>query len=398
MFCSIFDVKSIQSSLKPLYYAIFSKYLHLFCIFSRCFHAFPRECRNNKFFVISNVVYEGWVVKYHDSITQADQKLGLAIKQLQKWCLPATPINYAVSYEYINDKNATLTAIINQKLASDKPLDNFFIDEVYRQILLGGDQFRDEIISDIDDIINQVNISSKKSSQQAEQFITDVDKHSEYLYSQDQQQIKQALLNIQKASRNFKLQQEKLNLQLQESKVQTVSLKNELQEIRKEIYLDALTGLYNRKALNKHIEDWIKEDPNKNMAAIVINVDQLQQVTEKFGGLITDVLLAKIANKVSSYVGESGLPVRSAGDEFTILLPEIESSVATEIAEKIRQGVERLRFVSSKTGIRLPKMTISLAVNTFDLTKNVHNVINQTRALITEMQRSSQYNQIAIAS
>ncbi|GHE88678.1 GGDEF domain-containing protein [Thalassotalea profundi] len=337
-------------------------------------------------------------MKNHDSITQADQKLALAIKQLQKWCLPATPINYAVSYEYINDKNATLTALINQQLSSEKPLDNFFLDEVYRQILLGGDQFRDEIISDIDNVIEQVKISSKKSSQQAEQFITDVDKHSESLYSQDHQQIKQALLSIHKASRNFKLQQEKLNLQLQQSKVQTVTLKNELQEIRKEIYLDPLTGLYNRKALNKHIEDWIKQDPKKNLAAIVINVDQLQQVTEKFGGLISDVLLAKIANKVTSYVGESGLPVRSSGDEFTILLPEIDSLAASEIAEKIRQGVERLRFVSSKTGIRLPKMTISLAVNTFDLTKNVHSAINQTRALITKMQQSSQYNQIAVAS
>lgn len=337
-------------------------------------------------------------MKYHDSITQAEQKLALAIKQLQKWSLPATPVNYAVSYEYINDKNATLTALINQQLASEKPLDNFFIDEVYRQILLGSSQFRDEIITDIDGIIDQVKVSSKKSSLQAEQFISDVDKQSEQLYSQDQHKIKQALLNIHKASRDFKLQQEKLNLQLQQSKIQTVSLKNELEEIRKEIYLDPLTGLYNRKAFNKHIEDWIKEDPNKSMAAIVINVDQLQQVTEKFGGLISDVLLAKIANKVSSYVGESGLPVRSAGDEFTILLPEIDGSIANEIAEKIRQGVERLRFVSSKTGIRLPKMTISLAVNTFDLTNNVHNVINQTRALITEMQQGSQYNQIALAS
>ena len=35
---------------------------------------------------------------------------------------------------------------------------------------------------------------------------------------------------------------------------------------------------------------------------------------------------------------------------------------------------------------------------TFDLTNNVHNVINQTRALITEMQQGSQYNQIALAS
>ncbi|XQW85041.1 GGDEF domain-containing protein [Thalassotalea piscium] len=337
-------------------------------------------------------------MKHHDSITQAEQKLTLATKQLQLWNLPATPINYAVSYEYITDKNTTLTALINQQIASEKSLDNFFIEDVYRQLLLGGAQFRDEMITDIDTVINQVKSSSQKSALQAEQFITDVDKHSEQLYSHDEHKIKQALLQIHKASRNFKLQQQQLNLQLEQSKTQTASLQMELEEIRKEVYLDPLTGLYNRKALNKHIEDWIKEDPNKSLAAIVINVDQLQQVTEKFGSLISDVLLAKIANKVSSYVGDSGFPVRSGGDEFTILYPEIECAQASEIAEKIRQGVERLRFISSKTGIRLPQMTISLGVKSFDLSNNVHQMIGQTRNLVSEMHKKSQYNQIAIAS
>ncbi|GAA5135947.1 GGDEF domain-containing protein [Thalassotalea piscium] len=337
-------------------------------------------------------------MKYHDSVKQAEQKLSLAIKQLQEWGLPATPINYAVSYEFINGQNTTLSALINQQLALDKPLDNFFMDEIYRQVILGAEQFRDEIITDIENIVDQVKQSCRKTTHHADTFINTVDKHSEQLCSQDEQQIKQALVDIGTASRQFKLQQEKLNQQLQDSKKQTLSLKNELQEIRKDIYLDPLTGLYNRKALNKHIAGWIKEDPNKSLAAIVINVDKLQQVTTDFGHIISDILLSKIANKVISYVGESGLPVRSGGNEFTVLLPEIECSVATEIAEKIRQGVERLRFVSSKTGSRLPKMTISLAVSTLDLNKNVHSVLNKTSALVAKMQKSSQYNQIAVTS
>ena len=55
--------------------------------------------------------------------------------------------------------------------------------------------------------------------------------------------------------------------------------------------------------------------------------------------------------KQGSYVGESGLPVRSAGDEFLILLPDVERNIAGEIAKKIKQGVEKLRFVNS--GLRM---------------------------------------------
>jgi len=140
--------------------------------------------------------------------------------------------------------------------------------------------------------------------------------------------------------------------------------------------------------MSKHLEAWFKEDPNKEIAAIVININQFSQITNKFGSLISDVLLTKIADKVASYVDDSGLPVRSAGDEFLILLPEVDNNMAEEIADKIRQGVEKMRFISSKSGIRLPKMTVSTDVNNFKSSENVNTIISNTRKKITEIQKN----------
>jgi len=337
------------------------------------------------------------VVKYHDSIKQAEQKLALAIKQLQLWYLPASPINYAVSYEYINGKNSALIAQIKQQLALGKKLDNFFIGELYQLYVLGQGSFRDDIITDIDDLITDVENNNQSSVSYTDILIREIDDNVVSLKSQNQQKMTLAIQQIEKASKIFKNKQQLLAKQLLLTKKQSLSLKNELEEVKKEIYLDPLTGLYNRKAFNKHIEAWTKEDPNRSVAAIVINVDQLQIVSQKFGATISDVLLSKIAQKVTSYVGESGLPVRSGHDEFLILLPDVERSIAGEIAEKIRQGVEKLRFVSSKSGIRLPQMTISMGVNDFKLSQNFNSIINHTRNLVVDMQRSC-HNQITIAN
>jgi len=163
-------------------------------------------------------------------------------------------------------------------------------------------------------------------------------------------------------------------------------LQLELTDIRKNIYLDPLTGLYNRKAMSKHLEAWFKEDPYKEIAAIVININQFNQITNKFGSLISDVLLTKVADKIGSYVDDSGLPVRSAGDEFLILLPDIDRNVAQEIADKIRQGVEKLRFISSKSGIRLPQLTVSTGVNNFKASENVNTIVSNTRKIISKIQ------------
>ena len=59
---------------------------------------------------------------------------------------------------------------------------------------------------------------------------------------------------------------------------------------------------------------------------------------------------------------ESGLPGRTAKDQFTIILADIDPETATLIAQKVRSGVEKLRFISSKNGTKLPSIDLSLGI------------------------------------
>lgn len=318
----------------------------------------------------------------------------MAAKQMQLWHIPATPINYAVSYEYISGNNKALIKAIKAQLKLTPQLDPYFIEESYREHVIGQSNLRDELIQDMGKVLTHVQNGAQRSAKSMNGLIYHIDQNIQHIKSSDTRVSGMAAQKIYNASRTFKEQQRKLVEQLDVAQQKTQSLQQELEEVKKEIYLDPLTGLYNRKALDKHLDAWLSDDPNKNIAAIVINIDHFSQIKERFGPLISDVLLSKIANKVSSYVGDSGLPVRSSSDEFLILLPEIQRPIASEIAEKIRQGVEKLRFISSKSGVRLPKMTISLAVNDFKVSENIHNIVNQTRQLIDKMASNTTYKKM----
>lgn len=323
-------------------------------------------------------------MQYHDSIAQAEQKMHAAIKQLQLWHIAATPINYAVSYGYLNKHSKSLNSAIEKQLASKKKLDNFFLEEIYRQFILGQSAFRGELIDELDDVLVDLQANSQQSTLNTQRLVTELDENIVNLKSKDRSEIFNAIKQIRLTTQQFKHEQEKLAKQLQSSQKSTAALRVELDDVKKEIYLDPLTGLYNLKAMNQHLELWLCDDPKKQVAAIVINIDQFTQMNESLGPLISDVLLTKIANKVSSYVGQSGLPVRSAGDEFLILLPNVKRMVAGEVAEKIRQSVEKLRFITSKSGTRLPQMTLSIGVSDFNVATSANNIINQTRALIND--------------
>jgi len=318
-------------------------------------------------------------MKYQDSIKQANNLLSLTIKQLELWRLAATPINYAVGYEFVANNNKALTTAIKYQLSVGKKLDNFYIEAVYQQFVLGQSKFRDDMLTDFDELISSVEENTHQSTSSVDGFISALDININELKSHNEEKVSAAFNNIAKASLKFKTQQQQLTEQLHDCQKQSKILRDELKDVRKEIYLDPLTGLHNRKAMSKHIEAWFKENPNKDIAAIVINIEQYSQVTQRFGSLIGDVLLTKIASKIESYVDDSGLPIRTGGDEFLILLPEIDKEIAREIGEKIRQGVGKLRFISSKSGIRLPQMTVAVGINQFKVSQNVNAVIEKTR-------------------
>ena len=333
-------------------------------------------------------------MKYRDSIKQAEQKMTMAVKKLQLWHLPASPINYAVSYEYISKKNTALNAAIESQLSLGKKLDNFFIEENYRQFILGQSKFRDEIIDELDDVVTSVENNHQKSSKGIEQLISTLDGNLSSIQSTDKKKVIAAVNKIRQVTQSFKLHQQKLAENISFTRKKTMALQLELKEARKEIYMDPLTGLYNRKAMSKHLDIWLTEDPSRQVAAIVISIQKLAEINHQFGHLIGDVLLAKIANKVSSYVDDSGLPIRSGDDEILILLPDVDSGSAIEIANKISQGVEKLRFISSKSGIRLPKMSLSIAVDNFNVAENVNHIIRKTSKLLADKKRNQPKNSL----
>jgi diguanylate cyclase len=318
--------------------------------------------------------------------------MALAIAQLNQWRLPVNPINYAVSYEYCKNKKPILTASIRRLLLSGKNIDCFFMEQLYKDHLLEQSQFRDDIITDLSQLFAQIHDNCQQSTLGAQAFIEQLDDNIPALMSSEKAEVKIAITKLQSASTAFQKQQQQLVEQLQHSQNQTKALEAELEEVRQEIYLDPVTGLYNRKAMSKHVETWLTEDGERGIAAIVINVDHFAQFNERFGVLIGDVILSKIAKKVSSYVDDSGLPVRSANDEFIVLLPDVDNDIAHEIAEKIKQGVEKIRFVSVQSGRRLPKMSISCGTSEIQHKEPLTQFINRTRKILQSKENKNKAN------
>lgn len=122
---------------------------------------------------------------------------------------------------------------------------------------------------------------------------------------------------------------------------------------------DQLTGLYNRRCLDRQLDKFIERahDTGTDLALILVDVDDFKSVNDSHGHAAGDAVLRGIGAVISDCVRTSDLPCRFGGDEFAVVLTEMEASRALERAEAIRRRVERMvadparSAISSSTSI-----------------------------------------------
>ena len=90
------------------------------------------------------------------------------------------------------------------------------------------------------------------------------------------------------------------------------------------MYLDGLTGLYNRYYLD-HIKDEIsayrgRKKKNTNITAMMLDMNDFKSINDKYGHATGDDALINMAEILRGSIGEMGSVIRYAGDEFIVLL------------------------------------------------------------------------------
>ncbi len=102
--------------------------------------------------------------------------------------------------------------------------------------------------------------------------------------------------------------------------------------------IDSLTGLYNRTFFFTALEREIArgDRSGRSFCLVMLDLDDLKTVNDRFGHLAGDQVLRTVADMVRSGVRKIDVAARYGGDEFVALLPETDPTGGWVLAEKIR--------------------------------------------------------------
>lgn len=133
------------------------------------------------------------------------------------------------------------------------------------------------------------------------------------------------------------------------------------EEIYRLMTVDALTDLFNRRYFDDAIErEWSRSRRyGRPLALVLFDIDHFKRHNDEFGHVAGDVVLSRIARSVSTQLRREDIIARTGGEEFGVILPEIDGENAAAIAEKVRRIVETT--VIEFDGARI-RVTVSLGV------------------------------------
>ncbi|CDC18033.1 MAG TPA: diguanylate cyclase [Candidatus Limenecus avicola] len=140
-----------------------------------------------------------------------------------------------------------------------------------------------------------------------------------------------------------------------------ITIANLFENLKKEAVTDSLTELYNRRYFNQALQKEAERAQrlHQPFSLISLDLDYLKKINDTYGHFFGDLAIRTIADILKKNARSIDVPARLGGEEFSVLLPGVDSSGAMIAAERIRAAIEAQELDT------IGHITASVGVGTF---------------------------------
>jgi diguanylate cyclase (GGDEF)-like protein len=166
-----------------------------------------------------------------------------------------------------------------------------------------------------------------------------------------------------------------------------------LRQAERNAHTDALTGLGNRHWMRTMFEREVVRalHSDKALCLMMIDVDNFKAFNDQYGHIAGDRVLVAVAEALREYLRPTDLVARFGGDEFAVLLPDLQITQARQTAERIRQQIGEMSPPSLATAI-----TVSIGIADRTSRDDVATLVQRADAAMYDAKEAGR-NRVAVA-
>jgi two-component system cell cycle response regulator len=137
-------------------------------------------------------------------------------------------------------------------------------------------------------------------------------------------------------------------------------VRNERDSLKRDLRLDSLTGIMNRRSLEAAIQAHF--DARERFAVLFGDIDHFKSINDRFGHDVGDTVLKAVAEMLKQGVRPGDAVGRYGGEEFVLLITGAGPESARLVAERHRKTIESLDF----SGVGPDRVTLSIGVAVYE--------------------------------
>ena len=151
--------------------------------------------------------------------------------------------------------------------------------------------------------------------------------------------------------------------------------------LEQENITDALTGIFNRRYLERHLTEEIAMSRRYNLplSVLMIDIDRFKTINDTYGHLEGDLVLHRLAQLAAHTVRETDVVARYGGEEILVIAPNTMIKTAETLAERLRVEIQAASLLSPDVQTDPPrKVTVSIGVAGFNQEmRGIRDLINR---------------------
>ncbi|RBP84722.1 GGDEF domain-containing protein [Marinomonas rhizomae] len=335
------------------------------------------------------------VPMFQHNIKQANQLLRSAVPLMAKLDIPPTPYNYGIWYEYASNRNPQFNQVVDRALRRFGGLPAFVSQELFNEFLL-PEEFHHAHRQEpaLRELTTTLETDTKNISIELDSFNRNLRASKAALTNaKEATQIEQIALLLEQGA--FKASQavDTFSSALQSAQEELATLRSELLDAKKNTELDSMTLLANEKGFERSLFSMIPYAED-DLTLLLIDIDNLGLVNKEYGNKAGTSLIRYIAKLLHALLPDNGFIARLKGGRFAMLLSETELSVASQLAESIRNkvSIQKIRYKNTKVLFR--QVTVSVGVATLFGDESPNELVQRSLHYLMYAKRSGK-NQIA---
>ncbi len=241
---------------------------------------------------------------------------------------------------------------------------------------------RDHELRKIIDLLSRAMVSlNSENDAYHQQILQQGEKIEQITRLDDIRKIKSALeKEVESLRQTVQTKQADEQTRIESLSSQVATLQEELQSVKEESMRDGLTGVYNRRAFDRHVKDLVDQNlvRRNGFAVLLLDIDDFKRINDTYGHPVGDRVILALANACRQVIRSDDFLARYGGEEFVLVLPGASRRNAVKKACHLCQSIAKTHYTLDDDQDDLTlSVTVSIGVSAFARGDNVESLLER---------------------